>query len=164
MYICICMYIVVYMFGLGQPSNIPWTFSSQQKQNTTAEVMYVTQLPAENWKGIGWVFLNSIIAVVDRLLQRLLLSKEWEQRQWEQWDGTVGGWDSNPRCSVKRVQHHWLRSVSHCFTTQDWYPYGFMRQTVENNLMGFPKMGILSKWQCWTSKKWWWTIRGALEF
>ena len=76
MYICISMYIVVYMFGLGQPSNIPWTFSSQQKQNTTAEVMYVTQLPAENWKGIGWVFLNSIIAVVDRLLQRLLLSKE----------------------------------------------------------------------------------------
>mmetsp|Transcript_51689 Transcript_51689/g.84695 ORF Transcript_51689/g.84695 Transcript_51689/m.84695 type:complete len:317 (+) Transcript_51689:48-998(+) len=39
-------------------------------------VMYVTQLPAENWQGIGWVFLNSIIAVVDRLLQRLLLSKE----------------------------------------------------------------------------------------
>ena len=38
--------------------------------------MYVTQLPAENWQGIGWVFLNSIIAVVDRLLQRLLLSKD----------------------------------------------------------------------------------------
>ena len=95
-----------------------------------------------------------------------LVAVQGEQRQWEweQWDGTVGGWDSNPRCSVKRVQHHWLRSVSHCFTTQDWYPYGFMRQTVENNLMGFPKMGILSKWQCWTSKKWWWTIRGALEF
>jgi hypothetical protein len=66
---------------------------SPANKNTTAEVMYVTQLPAENWKGIGWVFLNSIIAVVDRLLQRLLLSKEWEQRQWEweQWDGTVGG-------------------------------------------------------------------------
>lgn len=39
-------------------------------------VMYVTQLPSENWQGIGWVFLNSVIAVVDRLLQRLLLSKE----------------------------------------------------------------------------------------
>jgi len=39
-------------------------------------VMYVTQLPQENWQGIGWVFLNSGIAVVDRLLQRLLLSKE----------------------------------------------------------------------------------------
>lgn len=38
--------------------------------------MYVTQLPKENWQGIGWVFLNSAIAVVDRLLQRLLLSKE----------------------------------------------------------------------------------------
>ena len=38
--------------------------------------MYVTQLPSENWQGIGWVFLNSVIAVVDRLLQRLLLSKD----------------------------------------------------------------------------------------
>lgn len=36
----------------------------------------MTQLPQENWQGIGWVFLNSGIAVVDRLLQRLLLSKE----------------------------------------------------------------------------------------
>ena len=39
-------------------------------------LLYVTQLPQENWQGIGWVFLNSIIAVVDRLLQRLLLSKD----------------------------------------------------------------------------------------
>lgn len=30
----------------------------------------------DNWKGIGWVLLNSAIAVADRLLQRLLLSKE----------------------------------------------------------------------------------------
>lgn len=39
-------------------------------------VMYVADLPNENWQGIGWVFLNSAIAVVDRLLQRLLLSKD----------------------------------------------------------------------------------------
>ena len=39
-------------------------------------LMYVSQLPHENWQGIGWVFLNSGIAVVDRLLQRLLLSKD----------------------------------------------------------------------------------------
>ena len=39
-------------------------------------LLYVTQLPSENWQGIGWVFLNSAIAVVDRLLQRLLLSKD----------------------------------------------------------------------------------------
>jgi len=39
-------------------------------------LMYVSQLPHENWQGIGWVFLNSAIAVVDRLLQRLLLSKD----------------------------------------------------------------------------------------
>lgn len=42
--------------------------------------MYVTQLPQENWQGIGWVFLNSAIAVVDRLLQRLLLSKVHSQQ------------------------------------------------------------------------------------
>lgn len=39
-------------------------------------MMYVWQLPMDNWQGIGWVMLNSAIAVVDRLLQRLLLSKE----------------------------------------------------------------------------------------
>jgi len=39
-------------------------------------VMYVSQLHAEHWEGIGWVMLNSIVAVCDRLLQRLLLSKE----------------------------------------------------------------------------------------
>ena len=44
--------------------------------------MYVTQLPSENWQGIGWVFLNSVIAVVDRLLQRLLLSKDEVSFQW----------------------------------------------------------------------------------
>ena len=39
-------------------------------------MMYVSELPSKSWQGIGWVFLNSIIAVVDRLLQRLLLSKD----------------------------------------------------------------------------------------
>lgn len=39
-------------------------------------MMYVWQLPLDSWQGIGWVLLNSAIAVVDRLLQRLLLSKE----------------------------------------------------------------------------------------
>ena len=39
-------------------------------------LMYVRELPLNNWQGVGWVLLNSAIAVVDRLLQRLLLSKE----------------------------------------------------------------------------------------
>ena len=39
-------------------------------------VMYVSQLHAEHWEGIGWVMLNSVVAVCDRLLQRLLLSKD----------------------------------------------------------------------------------------
>lgn len=39
-------------------------------------LMYVRELPVDNWQGIGWVLLNSTIAVADRLLQRLLLSKE----------------------------------------------------------------------------------------
>jgi len=39
-------------------------------------LMYVWELPATNWEGVGWVLLNSAIAVVDRLLQRLLLSKD----------------------------------------------------------------------------------------
>jgi hypothetical protein len=39
-------------------------------------MMYVSKLPVNNWQGIGWVLLNSAIAVADRLLQRLLLSKE----------------------------------------------------------------------------------------
>lgn len=38
--------------------------------------MYVRELPITNWQGVGWVMLNSSLAVVDRLLQRLLLSKE----------------------------------------------------------------------------------------
>ena len=38
--------------------------------------MYVSQLHAEHWEGIGWVMLNSVVAVCDRLLQRLLLSKD----------------------------------------------------------------------------------------
>ena len=39
-------------------------------------MMYVSELPVKSWQGIGWVLLNSAIAVADRLLQRLLLSKE----------------------------------------------------------------------------------------
>ncbi|CAL1174249.1 unnamed protein product [Cladocopium goreaui] len=39
-------------------------------------MMYVSKLPVNSWQGIGWVLLNSAIAVADRLLQRLLLSKE----------------------------------------------------------------------------------------
>jgi len=39
-------------------------------------VMYVSQLHSEHWGGIGWVMLNSVVAVCDRLLQRLLLSKD----------------------------------------------------------------------------------------
>ena len=39
-------------------------------------LMYVRELPITNWQGVGWVMLNSSLAVVDRLLQRLLLSKE----------------------------------------------------------------------------------------
>ena len=65
--------------------------------SSLAEVMYVTQLPQENWQGIGWVFLNSIIAVVDRLLQRLLLSKETGETVETGGpgaDGTLGGWEA----------------------------------------------------------------------
>lgn len=39
-------------------------------------VMYVSHLSNGHWQGIGWVLLNSGIAVGDRLLQRLLLSKD----------------------------------------------------------------------------------------
>mmetsp|Transcript_26995 Transcript_26995/g.62816 ORF Transcript_26995/g.62816 Transcript_26995/m.62816 type:complete len:318 (+) Transcript_26995:70-1023(+) len=38
--------------------------------------MYVSQLPQEHLRGVGWVLLNSLLAVGDRLLQRLLLSKD----------------------------------------------------------------------------------------
>ncbi|CAE7228819.1 GFT1 [Symbiodinium natans] len=38
--------------------------------------MYVSQLPHEHLEGVGWVLLNSAVAVGDRLLQRLLLSKD----------------------------------------------------------------------------------------
>jgi len=39
-------------------------------------LMYVSHLSGNHWQGVGWVFLNSAIAVGDRLLQRLLLSKD----------------------------------------------------------------------------------------
>ena len=39
-------------------------------------LMYVSHSSRENWQGIGWIFLSSGIAVVDRLLRRLLLSKD----------------------------------------------------------------------------------------
>lgn len=39
-------------------------------------LMYVSRLSGNHWQGVGWVFLNSAIAVADRLLQRLLLSKD----------------------------------------------------------------------------------------
>ena len=39
-------------------------------------LMYVSQSSHENWQGIGWIFLSNGIAVVDRLLRRLLLSKD----------------------------------------------------------------------------------------
>ena len=39
-------------------------------------LMYVSQSSRENWQGIGWIFLSNGIAVVDRLLRRLLLSKD----------------------------------------------------------------------------------------
>eukprot|EP00435_Cladocopium_sp_Y103_P031498 s1126_g8.t1 len=39
-------------------------------------LMYVSRLSGNHWQGVGWVFLNSAIAVGDRLLQRLLLSKD----------------------------------------------------------------------------------------
>jgi len=37
--------------------------------------MYVSQLSQQHLRGVGWVLLNSVVAVGDRLLQRLLLSK-----------------------------------------------------------------------------------------
>ena len=39
-------------------------------------LMYVSHSSHENWQGIGWIFLSSGVAVVDRLLRRLLLSKD----------------------------------------------------------------------------------------
>ena len=39
-------------------------------------LMYVSHSSHENWQGIGWIFLSSGIAVVDRLLRRLLMSKD----------------------------------------------------------------------------------------
>ena len=39
-------------------------------------LMYVSQSSHENWQEIGWIFLSNGIAVVDRLLRRLLLSKD----------------------------------------------------------------------------------------
>jgi len=38
--------------------------------------MYVTKMDDKNWNGIMWVFLNIILAVGDRLLQRLMLAKD----------------------------------------------------------------------------------------
>ena len=38
-------------------------------------LMYVSQSSHENWQGIGWIFLSSGFAVVDRLLRRLSLPK-----------------------------------------------------------------------------------------
>ena len=39
-------------------------------------VLYVSHLSMHHWQGLGWVLLNSVIAVGDRLMQRLLLSKD----------------------------------------------------------------------------------------
>mmetsp|Transcript_33766 Transcript_33766/g.63124 ORF Transcript_33766/g.63124 Transcript_33766/m.63124 type:complete len:318 (-) Transcript_33766:82-1035(-) len=39
-------------------------------------LLYVSDLPREHYQGIGWILLNSFIAVMDRCLQRLLLSKD----------------------------------------------------------------------------------------
>ena len=38
--------------------------------------MYVSHLPREHLNGVGWALLNCAAAVADRLLQRLLLSKD----------------------------------------------------------------------------------------
>jgi len=38
--------------------------------------MYVSKMDESNWSGIVWVFLNIILAVGDRLLQRLMLAKD----------------------------------------------------------------------------------------
>ncbi|CAE7228815.1 GONST3 [Symbiodinium natans] len=38
--------------------------------------LYVSDLPSKHYQGIGWILLNSFIAVMDRCLQRLLLSKD----------------------------------------------------------------------------------------
>jgi len=38
--------------------------------------MYVSKMDENNWNGIVWVFLNIILAVGDRLLQRLMLAKD----------------------------------------------------------------------------------------
>lgn len=38
--------------------------------------LYASQLPRDNLPGIQWVFLNMLLAIGDRLLQRLMLAKE----------------------------------------------------------------------------------------
>ena len=39
-------------------------------------VIYVSELTASNWAGVFWVFLNAVLALADRLLQRLFLCRE----------------------------------------------------------------------------------------
>eukprot|EP00931_Biecheleriopsis_adriatica_P073725 TRINITY_DN47958_c0_g1_i1.p1 TRINITY_DN47958_c0_g1~~TRINITY_DN47958_c0_g1_i1.p1 ORF type:complete len:359 (+),score=81.45 TRINITY_DN47958_c0_g1_i1:28-1077(+) len=37
---------------------------------------YSSQLQADSWRGISWVMLNMLLAICDRLLQRLMLAKD----------------------------------------------------------------------------------------
>mmetsp|Transcript_57921 Transcript_57921/g.135577 ORF Transcript_57921/g.135577 Transcript_57921/m.135577 type:complete len:321 (-) Transcript_57921:136-1098(-) len=53
----------------------PWMLGSIFMMLAGA-VMYVSELPTKHYQGIGWILLNSFIAVMDRCLQRLLLSKD----------------------------------------------------------------------------------------
>ena len=39
-------------------------------------LIYCSELEASNWQGVLWVCLNALLALADRLLQRLFLCKE----------------------------------------------------------------------------------------
>lgn len=60
-----------------EPLQVSWKMLLAMVLMLTGAMMYmVDRKEAVNWHAIGWVVLNSAIAVVDRLLQRLLLAKD----------------------------------------------------------------------------------------
>ena len=60
-----------------EPLQVSWKMLLAMVLMLTGAMMYMAdRKEAVNWHAIGWVVLNSAIAVVDRLLQRLLLAKD----------------------------------------------------------------------------------------
>ncbi|CAK8996617.1 unnamed protein product [Durusdinium trenchii] len=59
------------------PLRVSWMMLLSMMCMLAGAMIYMSDRPEPfNWRGVWWVVLNSALAVVDRLLQRLLLSKD----------------------------------------------------------------------------------------